>query len=413
MSGAGRSTASATLEDLGWFVIDNVPAGADHPRRRFGRRRLRGPSPPRGRDRPRRGGRGARAASRSSRTCAPRGTIKVALPRRRRRRAHPPLRGDAASPPVPGRVRRERHLPGARGAARALRGAADVLLETGDLTSNELRRRVAELFEATTGAPMMRTAILSFGYKFGMPRDVDVVFDCRFLPNPHWVEALRDAVRARRPRPRLRARQRRDAALRRRGDRHARLAAARPSSARGSPTSRSPSAAPAGATAPSRSPRRSHDASGRASRPSTGTWRGERASRRRGRRRATGRPSPCARPSASRTASPAWSRSPTTAARRVACASCSTSWRSATCASASSPRGPELRPRHRLRAPLHAGRARRAPAREPHPRGADRDPGRPRGRRRRGGAPPRGARPRAARDDGARRAALGRPRRRP
>ena len=39
---------------------------------------------------------------------------------------------------------------------------------------------------------MMRTAILSFGYKFGMPRDVDVVFDCRFLPNPHWVEELRE-----------------------------------------------------------------------------------------------------------------------------------------------------------------------------------------------------------------------------
>ena len=51
---------------------------------------------------------------------------------------------------------------------------------------------MAELFEATTGEPMMRTAILSFGYKFGMPRDVDVVFDCRFLPNPHWVEALRE-----------------------------------------------------------------------------------------------------------------------------------------------------------------------------------------------------------------------------
>ncbi len=38
----------------------------------------------------------------------------------------------------------------------------------------------------------MRTTVLSFGYKFGMPRDVDVVFDCRFLPNPHWVEELRD-----------------------------------------------------------------------------------------------------------------------------------------------------------------------------------------------------------------------------
>ena len=39
---------------------------------------------------------------------------------------------------------------------------------------------------------MMRTTIVSFGYKYGMPRDVDVVFDCRFLPNPHWVAGLRD-----------------------------------------------------------------------------------------------------------------------------------------------------------------------------------------------------------------------------
>ena len=66
-----------------------------------------------------------------------------------------------------------------------------MLLVTDDLTTNELRRRITELFEPT-GMPVMRTTLLSFGYKFGMPRDVDVVFDCRFLPNPHWVEALRE-----------------------------------------------------------------------------------------------------------------------------------------------------------------------------------------------------------------------------
>jgi len=67
-----------------------------------------------------------------------------------------------------------------------------VLLETGELTSQQLRRRIVELFESSAGTSMMRTTILSFGYKHGMPRDVDVVFDCRFLPNPHWIDELRD-----------------------------------------------------------------------------------------------------------------------------------------------------------------------------------------------------------------------------
>jgi UPF0042 nucleotide-binding protein len=47
------------------------------------------------------------------------------------------------------------------------------------------------MFERSSGTPMMRTSVVSFGYKFGLPRDVDVVFDCRFLPNPHWVDELR------------------------------------------------------------------------------------------------------------------------------------------------------------------------------------------------------------------------------
>jgi UPF0042 nucleotide-binding protein len=191
MSGAGRSTASATLEDLGWFVIDNVPAAL---LTRVAALADAGPE-----DRRRlaivigRGGVGevAELVSVVDDLRAEGVSIKVlfldaaddVLIRRYEgtRRRHP---FPAAS--VANAIAQERE------ALRDLRGAADVLLETGDLTSNELRRRVAELFEPTSGTPLMRTRILSFGYKFGMPRDVDVVFDCRFLPNPHWVAGLRD-----------------------------------------------------------------------------------------------------------------------------------------------------------------------------------------------------------------------------
>jgi RNase adapter protein RapZ len=191
MSGAGRSTASAILEDLGWFVIDNVPAGlitrvsaladaASEDRRRLAVVIGRGGV-----------GEVPELVSVIEDLRAEGTGIKVlfldaaddVLIRRYEgtRRRHPMPAASVATA-----IAQERE------GLRELRGAADVLLETGDLTSNELRRRVAELFEATTGAPMMRTAILSFGYKFGMPRDVDVVFDCRFLPNPHWVEELRE-----------------------------------------------------------------------------------------------------------------------------------------------------------------------------------------------------------------------------
>jgi len=191
MSGAGRSTASATLEDLGWFVIDNVPAGLIT--------RVAALADAAAEDRRRlavvigRGGVGEvpelvsviedlRAEGTSIKVLFLDAADDVLIRRYEgTRRRHP---FPAAS--VANAISQERE------ALRELRGVADVLLETGDLTSNELRRRVAELFEAAAGEAMMRTGILSFGYKFGMPRDVDIVFDCRFLPNPHWVEELRD-----------------------------------------------------------------------------------------------------------------------------------------------------------------------------------------------------------------------------
>jgi UPF0042 nucleotide-binding protein len=73
----------------------------------------------------------------------------------------------------------------------ALRDAADVVIDTGSLNTNQLRSRIVEMFNETEGVDPLRVSLVSFGYSNGIPRDVDIVFDCRFLPNPHWIDELR------------------------------------------------------------------------------------------------------------------------------------------------------------------------------------------------------------------------------
>jgi RNase adapter protein RapZ len=70
-----------------------------------------------------------------------------------------------------------------------IRDRADVVVDTGELNVNQLRLRILELFADRSDAAMV-TSVMSFGYKHGVPMDADLVFDCRFLPNPHWIESL-------------------------------------------------------------------------------------------------------------------------------------------------------------------------------------------------------------------------------
>ncbi len=72
-----------------------------------------------------------------------------------------------------------------------MRAAADVVVDTSDLNVHQLRDRVTELFADDVKAPGMLVSVVSFGFKHGLPVDVDMVLDCRFLPNPHWVDELR------------------------------------------------------------------------------------------------------------------------------------------------------------------------------------------------------------------------------
>jgi UPF0042 nucleotide-binding protein len=69
---------------------------------------------------------------------------------------------------------------------------ADVVVDTSDLNVHQLKSRVHDLFADDVGDSAMQTTITSFGYKHGLPLDTDLVIDCRFLPNPFWVEGLRE-----------------------------------------------------------------------------------------------------------------------------------------------------------------------------------------------------------------------------
>jgi UPF0042 nucleotide-binding protein len=188
MSGAGRSTAADSLEDLGWFVIDNLPAvliqkmaemvnlpGAEIERVALviGRGGDLGEVP------------GVLEALRGNgnrvRVLFLDASDEVLLRRYEgTRRRHPLVaRGVEES------IADERRL------LAPVRDQADLLIDTGELNTNQLRSRVLDAFGDEGGATSMRTSVVSFGYKYGLPLDVDVVFDCRFLPNPFWIEELR------------------------------------------------------------------------------------------------------------------------------------------------------------------------------------------------------------------------------
>jgi len=72
-----------------------------------------------------------------------------------------------------------------------LRGEADLVLDTSVLNVHELRGKVIAAFGDGVGSAALQLTVMSFGYKYGLPVDADLVVDCRFLPNPHWVPELR------------------------------------------------------------------------------------------------------------------------------------------------------------------------------------------------------------------------------
>ena len=191
LSGAGRSTAAKCLEDLGWFVVDNLPPSLLATMVDLGSRS--------------RGtvdkiavvvdvrSRGFSSDLRSSldelerRGVFPRvlfleATVEALVRRFEAVRRPHPLQGDGRL--IDG-IEREKTL------LRDLRGSAHLVLDTSVLNVHELRGKVSAAFGVDSDTDTLQLTVLSFGYKYGLPVDADLVLDCRFLPNPYWVPELR------------------------------------------------------------------------------------------------------------------------------------------------------------------------------------------------------------------------------
>lgn len=188
MSGAGRSTAARALEDLGWFVIDNllpslIPATVEELAEDGSIPRVAVVVDVRGGrffDDTERAVQALRESGAKVRICFLE-AADGALVRRfeSNRRPHPLQNGERL---VDG-LRRERAV------LAGLRAQADLVIDTSQLNVHDLRRKVEAAFGG--GEAQLRATVLSFGFKYGVPIDADVVLDARFLPNPHWVDELR------------------------------------------------------------------------------------------------------------------------------------------------------------------------------------------------------------------------------
>ena len=196
MSGAGRSTAAHSLEDLGWYVIDNLPPSllvdVCAQARRVELSRVAVVLDVRTREffeqLP------TMFAELSALGTLPEilfleATADIIVRRQESVRRPHPLQGDGR---LMDGIHRERET------LATLRAAADLVIDTSSLNIHQLRSRVSHAYSGTSD-DKLRVTLLSFGFKNGLPIDADMVFDVRFLPNPHWVPELRPQTGLSRP----------------------------------------------------------------------------------------------------------------------------------------------------------------------------------------------------------------------
>jgi UPF0042 nucleotide-binding protein len=190
LSGAGRSEVAHSLEDLGFFVVDNLPPALLP---KMAELTMRPGSPTRVAivvDA--RGGvffselskalDDLRTQHRDARIVFLEASDDDLVQRyEATRRRHPLAPADRV---VEG-IRKERQI------LAQLRGEADLVIDTSGLTPHELRDRVRDAFADAPPEDGLQVSVMSFGFKYGSPRDADLLFDVRFLPNPHWVPELR------------------------------------------------------------------------------------------------------------------------------------------------------------------------------------------------------------------------------
>ena len=191
LSGAGRSQAADDLEDLGWFVVDNLPVSlidkvvelsesGTAPQNRLAL--VVGVAAHQNDaissvERLRQAGNRVRILYMDAAT--PELIRRYGASKRRHPMAH---EGEN----VERSIERERHL------LEPVKAAADLVIDTTSLTVHQLKNQIVELFWDSEGREVLQLSVMSFGYKHGIPLDVDFVFDVRFLPNPHWIDELRN-----------------------------------------------------------------------------------------------------------------------------------------------------------------------------------------------------------------------------
>ena len=190
LSGAGRSQAADDLEDLGWFVVDNLPvvlidkvveltgeAGGE-----IGKLCLVVGN-----------ARHQAAILESIDSLRSAGhTVRIlfleASTRELVRRYEATRRKHPMSDGVMGL---ESVIESERSAINRVKAAADLVIDTTGLSVHDLRRQMIQLFGPENAGDALQISLVSFGFKNGVPMDVDMMFDVRFLPNPHWNEELR------------------------------------------------------------------------------------------------------------------------------------------------------------------------------------------------------------------------------
>jgi UPF0042 nucleotide-binding protein len=191
LSGAGRSTAAKCLEDLGWFVVDNLPPELIATMVELG-------AQARGaitrvavvmdvRSRAFTDDLAAIIKDLDARGYKPRvlfleATDEVLVRRFESVRRGHPMQADGR---LADGIAAERML------LTPLREAADLVLDTSSLSVHQLRAKIEDTFGSEASA-RTRVTVLSFGYKYGLPMDADLVMDVRFLPNPFWIPELRE-----------------------------------------------------------------------------------------------------------------------------------------------------------------------------------------------------------------------------
>jgi UPF0042 nucleotide-binding protein len=188
MSGAGRSTVAHALEDLRWYVVDNLPAALL----------------PALTEKVHSGEIGRLAVVLDVRGGAFFDDLNASLDELSKKNiAFRLLFLDASDQALVQRfeaTRRPHPLQGdgtiingiaaERAKLDELRSRADVVIDTSNLNVHQLDKRIGEIFGAGQSQGI-RMNILSFGYKYGIPVDSDLLVDCRFIPNPHWIPELR------------------------------------------------------------------------------------------------------------------------------------------------------------------------------------------------------------------------------